>query len=451
MRLRQMKNNIIKVIALVFIISALACLCSCSTWETPYGDLAENGYNVSVRFDVNGGMFEGRTGVFVTDVFNASDFDKDGNGVAEIPVLAIDDSQRGKGAFAATKNSHVLAGWYQECYDSNGNLLTSADLASGKVAAYYAKKWDFETDKVTVNLGSEISNEAPVLTLYAAWVPYSSFEFYVDGESEAYATLSAQTLRVPEWNVSTGKLDMQNFPKINGKTLLGAYTDAECTQLLTSEISTIINEENGTGTASTVRIYTKWQEGTWYKISTAEQLIKIADASGCYEICNDIVFGQKDFWPQSFTNNTFKGTFVSSQGESYSISNITVSQASNANFGGIFKEIGAEAKFENISFENITYNLISGSRFPEHSYGLLAGTIASGATFTNVSIGGEIVVYDSLIPNTDIIGLVCGNNVETGIDFTNVQCVTKTEGSEIITIDVDRTTANGRVTVTVAP
>ena len=131
----------------------------CSADKTPYQINNDENYNVSVKYDANGGTFTTNTSVIV-DSFSIEDLKENSDGQVEIALLSPDDSKRGNDAFKAAKNGYFLAGWYAERSD-NG----------------YSDKWDFEEDLLQVDPRKTYSADEPVLTLYAAWVPLFEIEF----------------------------------------------------------------------------------------------------------------------------------------------------------------------------------------------------------------------------------------------------------------------------------
>ena len=65
-----MKRLLKHLVWVAAILVAVTCITACSKWGTPYESMDKDGFNVSVRFDSNGGMFAGANDVCVVDVFN---------------------------------------------------------------------------------------------------------------------------------------------------------------------------------------------------------------------------------------------------------------------------------------------------------------------------------------------------------------------------------------------
>jgi hypothetical protein len=228
---------------------------------------------------------------------------------------------------------------------------------------------------------------------------------------------------------------MKNFPKINGMTFTGAYSDDACTEPITANIASLFDYDNVACLNPSVDIYTTWREGTWYKITTAEQLSQNASKNGCYEILADLDF-QGKVWP-AFKD--FGGKII---GNGHKISNITVVQTDTKPMNvGLFEIIKETAVFENVSFENVSFTIKGSMNNNGTNYGLLAGTSESGASFTGVSISGSLIIdenmFDSYLfgfyPNHSIHKLV-GNGTANGV-------------SESITAILDPDVSNAEMSV----
>ena len=189
-----------------------------------------------------------------------------------------------------------------------------------------------------------------------------------------------------------------SFPKIEGTTFSKAYLDSECTQ----EITTATFEHQGTLDLETCtavnrvqNIYIVVEQGEHYKIETAQQLVDNANLEGIYEIKSDLDFSQATKeWPLTFITGTFKGKMYASEGKSYVLKNIKAKHShSSARVGGVFGEIAKGASIENLSFENVTYDLsYTGQRLKDTSFGLFAGNIDDEANIVNVAVGGTFKI-----------------------------------------------------------
>ena len=435
-----------KIILLAFIlIIAVMSMSACGVWKTPYESLDGEGFNISVKFDANGGAFAGVNDVCVVDVFSKDNVVSGAEGKSGIKLFAPDDPIRKDDAFEISKPNCFLAGWYLEReprvnengepLDENG-VLTSV---SGKEQGYvYSKKWDFDSDLLEIDMDGSYSASENVITLYAAWVPYFTYEFYAEDGQGGYKNIGDVALidlEIPEWNERTGKLDMKKVPRVDGMTFDGAYYDEEMTMPITSTISGQVDYEKGISTTEVIKVYTTWLEGDWYKIYNAKQFYDNSKPGGNYILCADIDFADS-VWAPTLVKGTFTGTI---KGNGYKISNITVTQGDISTFSaGLFGSLGAGAAIENVTFENVTFILEAGSRMAGAAFGLLAGTISDDVTLENVSITGSILVSDNCYPSDSyVVGLVAGSGSDHGIDASGISCGTLTENSTKVSVTKD--------------
>ena len=250
-------------------------------------------------------------------------------------------------------------------------------------------------------------------------------------------------LTLPEWNQSTGKIDMKRFPDLNGKTFDKAYTDATMTEELTGKIGGSIDYEKGIANAESIKVYTTWLEGDWFKIYTAKQFYDNSRLGGNYILCADLDFSNQ-VWAPTLAKGEFKGTIL---GNGHKISNVKVTQSdSRQEAGGLFGKLHASAKIENVTFENLTY-IVTGSISPNGaSFGLLAGTIADGAALTDVQISGALQIDAAKLIDEfglDIydIGLLCGEGKYGEISTDGITCtLTNNDANKFaLTVNDDKT------------
>ena len=443
--MRNLRKNLITVVLLA---SLTLCLCACSdNWEAPYVSLDQKGYNVSVRFDANGGMFAGINDVYVVDVYNTANGVANSDGTVGFYLLKPEDPIRAEGSFTVSRNGYFLAGWYTQRnprVDESGNALDEYGVScsiSGKEQGYsYSGLWNFETDLLSVDPSETHSSNEPVLTLYAAWVPYINYEFYsvntTTGTCEYLTTLQTLDLEIPEWSTKTGKLDMKKFPETSGFTFDAAYLDEGLTQPLTETIfgaESYVDYETGTISTASVAIYTTWLEGSWFKIYTAEQLLSNSRLDGNYMICNDIDFANC-VWSPTLVKGKFGGKIY---GNGYTISNISATQADNSSvIGGMFGSLESSAVIQDLNLQNVTVTIAAGSRMQGASFGLLAGSISEGATFRNVTVSGNLLISQTCYPQSDYtIGLLCGSGSAEGITYT-IGCSVAEDNTDAMTVTV---------------
>lgn len=422
----------------------LPFISGCKDEKTPYQLNDEENYNVSVKFDANGGIFTTNTPVIV-DSYNISDMTANSQGDVAIALLSPDNTARGADAFTAEKNGYFLAGWYEERTeqtDSNGNTYYT-----------YGKKWDFGADRLTVAAGGTYSSETPVLTLYAAWVPLFEIEFYSRETGEHLATetfdpLTAEDFLVPAWDEEKGTINMFKFPKKQGYTFEAAYYDPEGTQPVDTGAVVhpgTLNEENGTSENASVKIYIDWTEGEWYRIYTAEQFVDNANPNGSYMICADLDFADET-WPTAYLYGNFSGTI---QGNGYTFKNIRLEQSNREKINvGLFGQITQDAQISDLKLENITFTVKAGPFKAGASFGLFAGTVSADAKVQNVQILSSVLQIDSgayFHTEDYVIGLICGMG-DPGIDDSGITCIAVGDAPESIVVTV----TDGIVIVTAA-
>ena len=266
-----MKNKIKRTIAAALLIAFAMSLAACGNGNI-YDDLADEGYTVRVRFDAGGAFVNNTQNVTIVEVFNEDDVVTNSAGKTGIAILAPDDSIRGEGIFKLSKidgtNNYFQIGWYRErmpVVDENGNPLDVFGVPtaeSKREQAYtYSGKWDF--DKDVIDPASLTDGE---MTLYAAWAPFFTYEFYSQNESGVFEKIGSKqklTLLVPKVSESTGKVTMNDFPKVSGKVFASAYMDEGLTEQISGNIdgrALFVDHEKGVATENVIKIYITWSE-----------------------------------------------------------------------------------------------------------------------------------------------------------------------------------------------
>ncbi len=452
------------ILAAILLLVSVMLLTSCDTATTPYDEYDKNGYSVSIKYDANGGSFTTNTSVIV-DTASIESLKTNADGMKELPLIAPDDPVRGSGnSFVAKKSGYFLAGWYtgrEAVVDKDGNALDIyGDIAaqSGNEPAYiYSGAWDFKSDKYPVDPSKSYTASEPVLTLYAAWVPEFSFDFY----SEDGATLidrvifdptTMSDITLPAWDTASGKMSHNDIPSISGKTFeslsLTEGGEAYVGEKLTH--TGVFNPADASFAGQSMKVYVKYMDGEWFKITTAEQLAKNASASGCYIIENDLDFSGT-VWPSAF-GGTFDGTIL---GGGHKITGAASVQTSYKNNNGLFGQIAAGATVSDLIIEGATLTLERGMKYTGGNgttFGLLAGSISADATVTGVSILSSkiIVSANSYFGNADSyrFGLVSGIGKEY-VDIDHSEISVECTDSDKYNKDVAITVTDGEVTVTI--
>ena len=424
---RKIKTFVIYGVLLAICITAVAFAATkCSKDPSPYEQYEENGYSVTVKYDANGGMFTTNTST-IKDTYNLSDLPSAEDGSKLITLTDPSSARRGNQAYLAAKVGHHLAGWYAtrtEVYDNNGNVIGYT----------YSDRWDFDNAKYAINANASYDPNNPVLTLYAAWVPSFTYEFYAVDDNGNVTLLGEKTMNplesteitLPAFSSESGLVEIGDFPYLQSNTYSAIYYNAECTDKITSATIThtgIFNYDNATTEGGTMKIYCKLLDGVQVRVDSADKLINNANLNGVYILEGDLDFSGKH-WPDAFTEGSFSGKII---GNGYSIKNVTITQSNNSSsLFGLFGQITEDAKIENVTFDNITLNVMAGSRLNEPKIGILAGVIADGV-MNNVELkNSNMVVYTKQIASGTIVnpeyGLVCAYGSVDGVKFNTADC-----------------------------
>ena len=427
---RKIKRIVLLSSLLALIIAIIAFMATkCSKDTSPYGDYADNGYTVSIKYDANGGVFTTNTSTLV-DTYNLSGLPTTEDGSKILTLIDPNSSLRGNQSYLAAKVDYHLAGWYAE--------RTEVKDAAGNVIGYtYSSKWDFANAKYAISADANYDPETPVLTLYAAWVPSFTYEFYSVDDSGNVTLLGeknvnpmeSSSITLPAYNPSSGLVEIGDFPYLQNNTYSAIYTDEACTDKISTEtISHNANFNSATATVEnqTMKIYCKLLDGVHVRVDSADKLINNANLGGIYILEGDLDFSGKH-WPDAFTEGSFTGKII---GNGYSIKNVTLNQTNNSTTTyGLFGQISEGAAIENVTFDNITLNVKAGSRLNEPKIGIIAGVIADG-TMKSVKLkNSNIVVYTKEIASGTIVlpeyGLVCAYGSVEGVTFSLDNCGVK--------------------------
>ncbi|MBQ4564104.1 MAG: hypothetical protein IJA58_06465 [Lachnospiraceae bacterium] len=441
-----MKRKLKSIVVAFTLFAAMFLFTACGEQEDPYRDNDAANYNVSVKYDANGGMFTTNTSVIV-DSYNISDLKTNSEGNVEIALLSPDNSLRGKDAFTAQNSGYFLAGWYAE--------RTETLNEQGEKVYVYNKRWDFEESRLEVNPDETYSASEPVITLYAAWVPLFEIEFYALDTGEylnryTFNPEEVSEIKVPVWDEKTGAIEMFDFPERAGYTFDGVYLDAEgkeAVDTLTVTHPGTVDYVNGAAKDSVLKLYVDWKEGEWYHIYTAKQFKDNASVNGNYVLHADLDFAD-EIWPTSLMYGNYSGTI---EGNGYTIKNVQIAQTNNSKVNaGMFGHLTEKAVFTDLTFENITFTIKAGTRVVGTSYGLLAGTISAEATFTNVAVKNSTLQIDSgcyFGADDYVIGLVCGMGDPGVIDYSGITCEAVGEKPESVKITINGNSVEAEIVI----
>lgn len=360
-----MKKRLFSMICVALLIALSMSLAACGVADV-YGDLKEDGYSVKVRFEPCGAVVNETQNVTIVEVYNKDDVVTVG-GKSGIKLLAPEDERRGEATFRLAmndgENNYFSPGWYRERalrVDEKGEALDAYGVPcaeSGREQGYvYSGRWDFDSDVVDPD-----TLENGEFTLYAAWIPFFTYEIYTEGESgelELLKSVNKLDFTFPEWNERTGKIKMNDMPKVSDKTFYAAYSDTEMTQEYSGDVdgdATFVDVEKGIALETVVKIYTTWLEGEYIKIFDAEQLVEelADDPDGKFILGADIDMSEID-WQEALFGVTFNGAI---RGEGHTVNNAFFENGNAVgSFGDLFGSLGEEAVIVDVTMSGVSDN-----------------------------------------------------------------------------------------------
>ena len=441
-----MKNKMKTVLLPLMLLLIVCVFCACSRNKTRLDEVGADGYNVSVRFEANGGEFT--TNCYsIVDAYNIAGMKTNGNGMVELALISPDNAVRGANdTFTAQKAGYFLAGWYErtETVDGEGNTVYS-----------YTNKWDFENGKLAVDPNKSYNVNEPVITLYAVWVPQFEINFINKDTGELIknmiVTPEETSMTLPHYDQNTGKMKMYKFPELADGTFVAAYTlvNGEYVKAEGTLEHHGYVDGNGNAVSPVMDVYVEYKAGKHFEIYTAKQLAENASSSGIYHIMADLDFTDVT-WPSIFgVNKEFNGQII---GNGHTISNVTMEQNKIDTMNmGLFAKLGADAQIKDVTFENVTMKITKGFKTLGSAYGLFAGSINSAAVIENVQLtNSQILIYNNVAFMTEEfdLGLISGTGSANGITWSaeNVQVIEVNAagepvaaGSETLTIETDDT------------
>lgn len=453
-----------KLILGLFGLTVISLIATGCTSKTTLDEYRAKGYTVSVTYDANGGSYLGRSGVTLMDMFNPGNYQADENGEVHIKLKEPTDTSRptsGSDPITLTKSGYFFAGWYQtreietnesgnavdedgvELKEKDGVYYYDDENETVATPAYlYSDYWDFENDTINCPQTFSADDDPIEITLYAGWVSYYEFNYYykigsTDGEWTKYDGTTTfdykttngdakkadkDTIWIPEWADGAMKythsyLDgaVYTFPEIIGATFNSAYTDADCTERIEGSLEHggTLDVEHALAGNRVQNVYIIYDEGTRYKIETAEQFVNNSNADGIYEILDDLDFNGL-VWPTVNTATAFNGQiYGAEEGRVYTFSNISATYNNTTVYGGLFGYISEGAVIKNIAFKDATFDIVSAvTRSQNAQFGLFAGEIAEGAQVSGVSIDGLIKIGVMSLGNDYSFHLLANGDTE---------------------------------------
>ena len=393
---------------------------------TSYEKFQEEGYTISIRYDANGGQFAPST-YYVSDLFNPNDWPQEGGKISILPPNPIRNNDDGS-QWELRKDNHIFVGWYRE------RTQVGVD-EKGEALYEYSNQWKFGEDRLVVDAAGTYTSDSPVLTLYAAWVPWFQVEFYDYNnptqliDTKDLTTLSAleRGFRLPTHKEGAVKASKGDFPSgvMKGYTVNNVYWNATDTTPITEESvkhAGTINYENGTASNGVMKLYVDRTLGETYHVYKLRDFKNNAHPNGHYILHTDLDFEGAE-WPQALTKEAFTGSIVSADGKNHTIKNFkAVVDDLEQHEAGLFGSIADTAKISDVTIENATLTIKNVSNKADVSIGLLAGKISDQAQISKLAVKNAILEIDSRCKLTKEckVGLVCGN--ATTLDYSGITC-----------------------------
>ena len=382
------KKLLITIVIALCMVVALTVV-SCNQWDTPYKQLNKDGNTVSVKYNINGGVFLETPNVTLVDVFNLNKAPTVSNGKKSIvPIDPADATIRGS-AQTASRNNYLLEGWYVTNVNSDGSY-TITD-----------QKWNFG-DAFSFDVTKAKNAETPVLVLSARWIPFTTFNIFAQNDdgsfpSEPTTVVNAEYLNYPTWNESTGKLRYNQYPAIANKTFDKAFYTADMSAEIIDNIkgNSYFDSNLNDFVTESVNVYVTYKQGEWYKIYNASAFLNNASSTAIYDIQADLDF-ENAIWPDTFSSNTFNGTIYGNNHTFSNISALQYAESTKYNYG-LFGAIGANALIKEVTFNNVSFTIggLDNSNGDPSYYGIFAGKIENGAQLQNVTLSKGKLLLNS--------------------------------------------------------
>lgn len=324
-----------KKISVFFLVFMTLWLASCSKNTADINEIINKGYNHIITLDANGGKLGNYTTRSLYVKKNSLIAEPGTNGIPQAVML-----------------NHVLEGWYEGEKTEDG--------------IEYKEKWNFKESRATKSV-----------TLYAKWrLEYRVTIVYGENNesSKVVQTLTdeSELIKRPTSN-----------PTLTGYTFLEYYRDEDLTEVFEFDRAYSFKDENNEEFFELI-IYTKWLEGKWNVVRTAEDMVKFNAATNLY-IMNDLDFeGLTIKWPDSYSGKI--------EGNNHCIKNINFTKQqsggiSQRNFG-LIGQI-SDATINDLTFQNckVEFAIAVGTPY----VGFLAGRIDGTTKISNVTLENCVV------------------------------------------------------------
>ena len=376
-----------KLIALGAALASLFILGGCKLGESLADVKTKYALTSQVTYYANGGLFEQTKSV--KNLYYKAD------------TKAIDITPDSKIANISLKyDGFDFLAWYHAETDENGEIVYADEEKTVPVMS-----------DTLADFSKPLEN-GEHWTLVADWAKQARVNFILvsddlaDGESVKFddekSVANEELIREYKFEGdSLRKIKADNFlpAEDSGYTFVQLYKDKECTpeSLMTDSDWPIARTETD------VNLYAKYIKGTWSILETADDVEDMFGAEGelysaskrYYQIA-DIDCADVQIDPNASFNCEW-------QGNGFKIKNLTVKKESIGNNSTVsfFGKIGASAKIENVTFEDINVQYVTAlegesKTFYINTY-LLFESIKAGAAVQNVKFDGKmrVVFWDN--------------------------------------------------------
>ena len=353
-----------KLIAFFAVLASVLLLGGCKFQYTLEEKREETGMNACVTYYTNG-----NGAYFGTDVTMKKLYLADGSVAINIGVDRVTNGT----IPTPTRSNYTLLGWYEAETDDNGNPLK--DETTGEVVL---KKQAFDF-KYRLQDGDDI-------VLYAKWQRNEAVNVYlICDEMDTPFVVDGVTLNnkdfLKSYNYqSNNQRPMPgSTPTVAGYTAFDFYMDEACTQKVAWPL---VRDRDGD-----CKIYLKYIKGDWTILRDAEsvQAMFTSTATRNYYLANDIDCDGETMKASSTFNSNL-------QGNGYTIKNLNVSAGSIKDMSvAMFGKLGAKAKIENVTFENVKLSCSLATDVHAEAYLFFSSTV-SGATISSVTLKGNLTI-----------------------------------------------------------
>jgi Listeria-Bacteroides repeat domain (List_Bact_rpt). len=330
-----------------------------------------------------------------------------------------------------TNLDHVDAASTRATINNSYKFTPTTEISSPSYLTRYSasfRYWEFETERVTKELYAAYcaekgySEEDGFLTLKAHWSAKPTVQFiYPDGRITAITTKksSDNTKDLPLVKGETiGSL--QGIPTQAGSTFVGWSKSA--TEYQPWDFANDVFPIN----AGIVKLYAFMVEGTYTRITTANDLKKVGEnPSGSYLLCKDI--------------DLSKSTEMTGAGYYHLTTSNPLGLKANDEFSGKFLSMGCKISNFNLYVENFQKAIeVDSGKGVEKSYGLFPKV--SGATISGLTVENCKVIISNDSGSLSI--RIYNSNVGVLIGSANGAATTVTD-CKLVNVKIEPLSQNG--------